>query len=365
MKLESPVDKIKNFVSKIEKITSRNISLPILSSILIIAKDNILKLRATNLDIGIEVNIPAKIEKEGVIAVEGSVLNNFLLNIQNGEKINLEIVGNNLNISSKYNKTIIKTLPYEDFPTIPILKEENYINIPVDKFINGLKSVFYSASVSDIKPEISSVYIYSNEDNLIFVATDSFRLAERKLKIKNINLNGVLIPFKNTSEIIRIFDGLEGDLKIVFNKNQISFEIDNIYLTSRLIDGVFPDYNQIIPEQNTTKVIVLKQDLINSLKLTNIFSDKFNQINFKIKPNNRLFKISSSNTDVGENTTEIEASLFGEDVEINFNYRYINDCFQSIKEDSLVLEFSGSNKPMVIKGSGDNSFTYLVMPMNN
>ena len=122
--------------------------------------------------------------------------------------------------------------------------------------------MYYSSSVSDVKPEISSVYIYSNEDSLVFVSTDSFRLAEKKVKIKNIEeINGILIPFKNISEIIRIFGEISGDLNICFNKNQISFSYNGIYLTSRLVDGVFPDYRQIIPKESKTEVVVLKQDL--------------------------------------------------------------------------------------------------------
>jgi len=127
------------------------------------------------------------------------------------------------------------------------------------KLVEGIKSVFYSSSVSDIKPEISSVFMYTNNDNLIFVSTDSFRLAEKKVKIKGLEeIPGILIPFKNTGEILKIFGEIPGVLKVCFNKNQISFSSDNIYLTSRIIDGIFPDYRQIIPKDLLTEVVVLK-----------------------------------------------------------------------------------------------------------
>ena len=200
---------------------------------------------------------------------------------------------------------------------------------------------------------------------LVFVATDSFRLAEKKVKIKQkLSFGGILIPFKNTVEIIKIFENIEDDLKITLSKNQISFTSQNIYLTSRVVDGSFPDYKQIIPKIKTTEVTLLKQDLISSLRISNIFSDKFNQVTFNIKPNEKVFEIEAKNTDVGENITLISGVLFGESIVLNFNYKYIIDCFNSITADSVSLDFNGTNKPMIIRAIGDTSFLYLVMPMN-
>ena len=205
----------------------------------------------------------------------------------------------NLLIKTKKNKIKLKGQPHEDFPTIPMVSGNSF-EIESKKLIEGIKSVYYSSSVSDIKPEISSVFIYTKEDNLVFVATDSFRLAEKKIKIKNIEeITGILIPFKNIPEILRIFGDVGGNVKVCFNKNQISFSSDGIYLTSRVIDGIFPDYRQIIPKEFKTEVVVLKQDLLNALKLSNIFSDKFNQINLIINPKEKIFELSSSNNDSG------------------------------------------------------------------
>ncbi|KKQ35883.1 MAG: polymerase III subunit beta protein [Candidatus Nomurabacteria bacterium GW2011_GWB1_37_5] len=153
-------------------------------------------------------------------------------------------------------------------------------------------------------------------------------------------------------------------MKICFNQNQISFSIDNIYLTSNLINGLFPDYKQIIPKNFTTEIIILKKDLLNALKIVNIFSDKFNQISLTASPKNKKLELYSKNSDFGENKTKINAVLEGEDVDLNFNYKYFLDCFQSINSDSLVLKLNESNKPMVITGVPDESFIYLIMPMN-
>ena len=148
------------------------------------------------------------------------------------------------------------------------------------------------------------------------------------------------------------------------SSSTVSFSSDNIYLTSRVIDGVFPDYRQIVPKKSETEAIVLRQDLLNALKLSNIFSDKFNQVNLKIAPPEKVFELSSANNDVGENKTFLDAALTGENVELGFNYKYFLDCFQSIVADSVSIKLSGSGSPILISPVSDPSFIYLIMPMN-
>ena len=364
MKLECDLGKLKTSISQTERITGKNLTLPVLGSLLLIASGKSLKIRATNLSLGIEVEIPAKVEKEGVVAITGSVLSQIFSNIFQNENVYLESADGNLIVKTKRSKIRLKGQSQDDFPTIPIVSGDTF-EIEAKKLTDGIKSVYYSSSVSDIKPEISSVYIYSNEGNITFVSTDSFRLAEKKVKMKGLKeVPGILIPFKNVPEILRVLGDVEGEVTVCFNKNQISFASSNVYLTSRVIDGVFPDYRQIIPKEKNTRAVVLKQDLLNALKLSNVFSDKWNQLNLSIKPKEKLFELSSSNNDVGENKTYLDAALEGEEVELGFNYKYFLDCFQSINTDSIAIELNNSSKPMVVSGSGDSSFIYLIMPMN-
>ena len=364
MKLECGIEKIKEGILQVEKITGKNLTLPILNSILLIAEGKSLKLRATNLSLGVEIEIPAKIEKEGVIAVSGTILAGIFSNIFQNENIHIEGEDGNLLIKTKKSRIKLKGQASDDFPTIPMVDGKTF-EIESKKLVDGIKSVYYSSSLSDIKPEISSVYIYSNEDNPVFVSTDSFRLAEKKIKINGIEeIPGILIPFKNISEILRIFGEVQDVVRVCFNKNQISFSSNNIYLTSRIIDGVFPDYRQIIPKEFKVEAVVLKQDLLNALKLSNIFSDKFNQINLLINPKEKVFELSSQNNDVGENKTYLDAAIKGEDILLGFNYKYFLDCFQSLNTDSISIRLNQPSKPIVISGNSDDSFTYLIMPMN-
>ncbi len=364
MKLECQINKIKDALIAVEKLTGKNLTLPVLGSVLWVVGNKKLTLRATNLSIGIEIDIPVKVEKEGIMAIRGDILSSLFSQLSGEGTAVFESVNNNLSVKMKSNTILLKSIPHEDFPTIPnIIGEE--IVLPTRKVIEGIKSVYYSASTSEVKPEIGSIYMYSEEDMIIFVATDSFRLAEKKVKIKQkLSFPGILLPFKNAIEIIKVFDTLDEDIKITIQKNQISFRTSNIYVTSRIVDGVFPDYKQIIPKESTTDVVILKQDFISSLKISNIVSDKFNQITLSIKPAEKIFEIEARNTDIGENSTFLTGVLKGENVSVNFNYKYVIDCFQSMTSDSLNLQLNGSNKPMIIRPVSDSSFMYLVMPMN-
>ena len=365
MKIECVKEKLHIAVSKAEKIVGKNNNIPVLSCLLLETKGNNLIIRSTNLDLGLEISIPVKVEDSGKVAIPANIISSFLNNLNDDKNIILETKENILKISSTTSEANIKTFSFEDFPTIPVIDNEKTCKIHSKDLLLGIRSVLYSSSLSGVKPELSSVYIYTNDENLVFVATDSFRLAEKVIKTrKNIDLNNVLIPFKNAADILKIIEDVETEIEINSTKNQISFVFGGIYLVSRVIDGVFPDYKQILPKEEKTKVVLLKQDLINSLKISNIFSDNFNQMNISVKKGEKTIKIKTKNSNIGENTNIIEANIDGEDIEVNFNYKYIIDCLSSITSDSVSLSFNGLNKPLVVKGTSDKTFTYLVMPMN-
>ncbi len=356
---------LKEAVSLAEKITSKNLNLPILSSILISSKNNNLKLIATNLEMGIEIDIPSKTEEEGEVAIPANIINSFLSNFNKDDNINLETVNNNLVISTPNTSTLIKSYPIDDFPSLPKIKEKNIFSLPINDFISGLKSVYYAASLSGIKPEISSVYINSSDKTpLVFVATDSFRLAEKKLPYKFADFAPIIIPYRNIVEIIRVFENKEGDIDIVFDKNQIILMSDKIKLISRLVDGIFPDYKQIIPQKFTTTAVVDKEELVNILKTASVFSGKLNEVNLTLHKNDNIIDIKTSNQETGEYNTTVNSEISGEDLKIAFNYRYIIDCLNYLNTDNIVLNFNGSNKPLVITNKNTGDFQYLVMPMN-
>ncbi|MDB5259674.1 MAG: polymerase subunit beta, polymerase subunit beta protein [Candidatus Taylorbacteria bacterium] len=366
MKIECVQEKLAGAVSIAERVAGKHVTLPVLSCLLLDAQKNQLTIRATNLDLGLEIIVPAKTDEEGIVAVPANILSSFISGASQGDKgVKIFTKDANIVVEASHSRGTIKTMPVDDFPSIPRVSDGTSFTVNGADFVKGLKSVWYSASISGIKPELSSVYIYSDDGTVVFAATDSFRLAEKRIRLKkSADFTQILIPFKNIPEIIRVFDQVNDDISVTLSKNQISFDYKGLYLVSRVIDGVFPDYKQIIPKQSTTEVVVLKQDLIDGLKVSHIFSDKFNQITMVVDPKTKEFSLKTKNADVGENTHNLEATIEGDAITINFNYKYITDCFQSIDSDSITLLFNGLNRPMVMHPATDKSFTYLVMPMN-
>ena len=365
MKAVCKLKRIKEKVMQADRITGKNLSLPILNSILIIAKETSIIIRSTNLDLGVEFSIPATIENEGQIAVPGSVLSGVLSSLPDDSNITIEVVGENLVVTTEKSTTLVKGVASDDFPTLPTVSGDKVINISANVFVSGVKSVWYSAAITDIKPEFSSVYIYKDDEYLVFVSTDSFRLAEKKIKVNGIkDFTGIIIPIKNINEIIKVLSSFSGELEVAFDENQVSFTGDDVFLVSRVVNGVYPDYRQIIPKEFTSDVKVLKDNITDVLKLTNILSDKFNKISISSSVKNKSVEFSSRNNEVGENMSTVEAVISGDDFSANFNFRYILDGFQSVAQDSVLFKFDSKMDVLIIQGVGDSSFTYLVKPMN-
>jgi DNA polymerase-3 subunit beta len=364
MKLECVKLNFKNALLIAERFTGKQLSLPVLRYVLLIAAEKSLKLRATNLDMGIEIELPARIEKEGVIAIPADTLGNFLSNLPQEKNVTVEQVGEHLTIAGSSYSTLIKGFGYEDFPTLPFVTKGSIIEIDAKTLVSAFRATQYAAATSDIKPEFASIYCYTDEQTLVMAATDSSRLAEKRIPLKKVpEALSVLIPGKNVIELMRALENMDAMVTICATKNQISFHTEHMHITSRLIDGMFPDYKQIIPKQFTTEAVLLRQDFIDRLKMTTVFSGKLQQVRLKIYPQEKLLEVDSRNDEIGETTQAIDATLKGEQVEFLLNQRFLMDVLSYISADSIALFASGSGKPLVIKGVGDQTFTYLVMPM--
>lgn len=365
MKLEIVKNKLLYAINACERIAGKHVSLPVLSCVLLEAKGNELKMKATNLDVGIEIDLQAKVSEVGIVAVSGGVIKSFLTNSFGDKSVFIESMENNLSLKTEDSHASIKTMSSEDFPAIPRVAGGSSFKIDSKEFVNGVNAVFYSASLSSIKPELSSVFIYPDREELVFVATDSFRLAEKRIKSKKTkDAESILIPFKNIQEIARILTDLNSEIEIRATKNQVSFFAPGLHITSRVVDGNFPDYKQIIPKDSSTSITVLKQDFSQALKLTSAFSDTFNQVILSINSAKKTLEIKTKNNEIGEGVQTIKGSVAGEDLVITFNHKYIYDCLQSIESESLILKFAGLGKPLLISGASNATFTYLVMPMN-
>lgn len=364
MEIELNRDIFGHAVQKAERVTGKSVALPILSSIVLEANDTQLTITSTNGELGLKLIVPCKITTPGKVAVPGNILSSYISSLPSHEKkITLAQNGGTIVVKGTKTETAIKCMSVDDFPSIPTHSGEHTLTLSPKLILEGFKSVLFCAAQSSIKPELSSVYMYADGD-LVFVATDSFRLAEKKIHMKKpVQDWSVLIPAKNASEIVRILEDVEDDVEVKIDSHQASFSKEGMYLTSRVVNGSFPDYRQIIPKETKTHVTVLKQDLLTSFKTVSIFSDKFSKLSLHINPDEKLFTIKTSNVDIGESTYSIDAKLQGDMLDINFNSKYILDGIAVVPSSSIDFLFSGMNK-LLVKGATDQSFMYLVMPMN-
>jgi DNA polymerase-3 subunit beta len=332
--------------------------------VLFLASADGIRIRATNLDLGIEVKVQAKVEQEGVIALPADILGNYLSFLPAERSVSLELIGETVAVSGATSSTVVKGAGYEDFPTLPIVTQGASFQVSAKTLATGLRMVSYSAATTDMKPEFAAVYCYSDGKDLVVVATDSSRLAEKRIPIKHLPERlSFLVPAKNVQEIIRVLEAQGGEVEVLVTKTQVGISGDGFAITSRLVDGNFPDYRQIIPKQEFTKTTLLRGELQERLKVTGVFSGKLGQVRLKVYPEDAIFEVESRTDEIGETTQRIDVSCEGDSVEVLLNQRYVSEVLAVIGTDSLSIGFSGSNRPVVIRGVGDHSFLYMIMPI--
>ncbi len=355
------------FLEKLElvaKVSTKHVTLPVLQCVLLVAEDEHLIIRATNLEVAMEVVVGARVGESGVVAVPAAVLLQTVM-LGGQKEVSLRSDGGSLVVEGSGSETLIKTVSHEEFPSIPKIEGKGQV-IGNHMFSLGIKASAFAASLSSIKPELGSIHIFQKkEQSLTFVATDSFRLMEKTVPQKGVVFeSSVLLPQKNALEISRVLDAnTSKDPVCRYNDHQFSLEFDNgVYITSRLVSGSFPDYEQIMPKEFVASVTVLKEDLSHAFKKTSIFLNRFFQVGLRIEDSS--LTVSASGGEVGTTTESIKAEVSGEVLGLNFNQRYISDVLPHLVDDSVVMQFSGIGRPMVMRGLGDPSVRYLVMPMN-
>ena len=362
MKLSCDKSDFQKNVSLAERNSSKNPTLPILSAILLSGGKNKLHITSTNLETAFESNISAKVEKEGEVAAPAKPLLSLLSSIPD-DNLSLKVLGGNLELSTKTSSSKIKCMPVDDFPVVPKVKKDYSFKIPSGLLISSLKRTIGVASLSNTKPELASVFVFSqNQTPITFVATDSFRLAEQKTTFPTPPLN-FLIPQKSAQEIVRIFEDEAGEVEVVFNNNQASFSTPKMNFICRLTEGKFPDYQSIIPKSFATQITLDRNEVLNSVKTASIFSSRLSEIVLKTNSSEGFLEVRSSHSDTGEHVSLCQAKITGEETEATFNYHYLLDALQHLSSPKVFLGLNGNTKAAILRGFEDSSYFHLVMPM--
>jgi len=373
MKISSLQENLKTGLFMVSHIAGKNVNLPILNNILIKAENGNIKLVSTDLEVGITTTVRGKIEEEGIFTVDSKILNDYVALLPNKK---IDIVKNNLKLELKCDnyQTTIKGQEAEEYPLIPQIEKNEHYKVKIDDFKKAISQVIFAVSTSEVKIELSGVLFSFTSEKLILASTDSFRLAEKEINLKTNNNEEkkIIIPAKTLQEVLRILSSLkneelkDGEDEITFyiSDNQVLFILGNTELVSRLIEGQYPDYKQIIPIKPKTKTIINKSEFSRAVKAASLFSKSgVNDINLDFPSGKNKIIITSVSGQSGENTTELDAKVEGSDNGIVVNFKYLLDGINNIDGENILIEITDGDTPCVLKNEDNDLYTYIIMPI--
>jgi DNA polymerase-3 subunit beta len=388
MKLICTQEKFKKAILNLERVVSKQNTLPILNNILFETEKGSFKLSATNLEIGVIVKINAKIEKEGKITIPAKLIGNFIANLPStGEdNIALEVVDQSLRIKSGHSKAIIKSLPADDFPLIPQKTSDFLINIPSFILKKAITKIITCVGYNETRQELTGVNVIFNPQEIFLAATDSFRLAESRLKLNEENINkeiyevfiksknNIIIPSATLLELSRIIqnEAEEGVVKMAVENSQIFFDLEGIKIVSRLINGKYPEYKNIIPKEFKTVVQGEKELMQGVIKMASVFtSGRSGEVGIKVNSDEKKVLFEAKSAEVGENSSELNLAIEGPSQEIIFNSKYLLDGLNTLNTPQIALLINSGSSPAALKeidmekNSPALDYIYIIMPIKN
>ena len=373
MKIFSLQENLKQGLVIVGHVAGKNINLPILNNVLIKAEAGKIRLIATNLEIGIINTVRGKTETEGSFTVNAKIISDCVGLLPN-KKIELKQKENELLVNCENYQAKIKGQSAEEFPLIPEVDRKKYFSAQAKAVKGAISQVIFATLLSEARLELSGVLFTFSGSSLTIAATDSYRLAEKKIQIKSSSdeEKKIIVPAKTLQELLRVLsvnldDEVEEnnqEIKFYISDNQILFTYGSTELVSRLIEGQYPDYQQIIPITSKTKIMVDRQELIRAVKMASLFSKTgVNDINLDFPLGKNQVVISSVSGQTGENITNLEAKVTGDENSIVVNYRYLLEGLSNIEKETVKIEIIDGNTPCLIRPDQDESYLYIIMPI--
>ncbi len=372
MKFSCNQDIFSKYLNILSRVVSSKPGLPILNNIFLQTEKGKLIMKATDLELSITTWIGADVEDEGKITLPARQLSEFVNSIPE-EVVNVEVEKQNFNISTSNNSASFNTMPSDDFPSIPDVasKEDPFIQINSADLVMAINRVAFAAATDDIKPVLTGVKVEIEDDKVSFVATDGLRLSKQVVKtVKGKQSKSFLVPVRAFTELSHVINEVGGEeelisIYLIEDKNQVMFRVGDIDLISRLIDGEFPEYKQIIPTGYKTKSEIGREDFLNSLKVVNIIARSVlgNKMILDIDSKGDKISLSATQADLGKNESHFPCKVEGEDLKIAFSSKLLTDILNHVDSDTLIFECSEAVRPGVFKIKGDEEFIHLVMPM--
>ncbi len=354
----------------VHRVVERRNTYPILANVLIIANDDGITLRATDLDIEVTEHLGAMVSENGSTSVPAHTLYEIVRKLNDGSEINLEVSDDNkMSITSSRSRFNLATLDPSGFPD---LKSDNFshsFSIPAKELAELIERTQFAISNEETRYYLNGIYMHTIEHEgetlLRTVATDGHRMARAQSKAPNgaKGMEGIIIPRKTIAEVQKLIDGQEGDVEIELSTTKISFSIGSVVLLSKLIEGTFPDYDRVTPKDNDKKMIANKADFATAVdRVSTIASDRGGRA-VKLNIGTNLLELSVSNPDHGIATEELEVEFDEENFTIGFNAKYLLDIITQIRSDNIIFMFNDSGSPTLVHEEKNDNALYVLMPM--
>src|SRR3989338_4220803 len=372
MKISCTRENLSRALSLVSGVTGKNVNLPILSNVLIKATDQKVEVAATNLELAMVVSLRSKIEEPGSFTVPARTLTDFV-NLLPNENIDMELKENELVVRCGKSSTKIKGTSAEDFPVIPTMEGGEGFVVEAAELRLGLSQVLPAVAKNDIRPELAGIFFGFNSHDrpgLVMAATDSYRLAEKKVPLKQgVGEFKVVVPGRTAQEISHILmvadeSSPETSARLLVGGNQIMGNYGSTQLVSRLVEGQYPDYTQIIPKDFKTTTEVNTSQLVKEMKAAGLFTTSgVNAVSLVLKPSTGVIEITSTSTQTGEYSSEIATEISGEENKVLLNNRYVLDGLNTMSADEVSLKMINGDSPCILTPKNDENYLYIVMPI--
>jgi len=363
MRLQVTQENLSKALGSVAKVANTRNTLPILGNVLLKTVDNRLSVSATNLDIGITYLIGSKISKEGSITVPARLMQDFVSNLPSGI-IDLELDDYKLHVSSGKYKSTINGISAEEFPVMPDIGDATSMDIDSIILKKAIQQTVFASSSDETRPVLTGVYMYSHENDLFMVSTDSYRLAEKNLISIKQDVN-LLIPSGAMQDLLRIIGDSSETVHIVYDDQQILFRVGEVDLVGRLIDGKYPPYRKLIPEDFEVEAVLSRSDFLNITKVSALFArESAGSITIKVDEISKQVSIDSVASQVGENTSSADAVVVGSG-EVTINSRYLLDALNVFDGEKVKFSFNGKLDPILVTDPANKDYKHIIMPLRS
>jgi DNA polymerase-3 subunit beta len=364
MKLACTQENLHRGLNIVGRMVSRNATLPVLGNVLLKAEPGGLRMIATDLELGVSCLVGGKIEEKGQITIPARLLSEYVSQLPK-ERVGISVTGKELNLECEGSKAQIKGISADEFPLIPKVEGVFKSSLPAQKLKKAIIQTVFAVAHDESRPELTGVYMQFEKDSCTLAATDSFRLTEATIACGPNVPKKMIIPAKTLAELARIIEDEDATVNVQASDNQVLFAYHDVELISRLLEGQYPEYKDIIPKELPTKVTADREEFLTAVKTAGLFSKTSAQdVVIVIDPTKKQLSISAEASQVGGHSQELPVKIAGPADKVVFNYRYLVEGLNAFTGEEVIFETGGATSPGKLTSSKDEQYLYIVMPIH-